>query len=693
MEHTVTANFLHQDLNSSHCYKNTNGITLFDKNLCRINKNLEFVNEYYTPQHYELFENNLQTIENKSSEDTLEEPINQSVAFYDELYKLTMNQIESMRKTNVRKVLNKKACDWERQRRNHNYLLDTDSDKSKHLRRKDLIIDRNYSNELLHVDDVQLQTKLCEEQIKFDQKSRDVKCVLALKIIYSLLGDSKKLLSKNQVSNSSTEEIDRYNSLETAYNKFQNKLVNFSEHDFLTINQLTQNIQIFIEQLGKYRSETQIKNFTFEIDEKSESNNCNNTLKTECNNGNSDNNLNSFTFKINEIDEKNKSNNHNNTLNIESNDNKSDNNLNSFTFKVVEQPEQVNNEFFTFNFKVDKEAPSSSIEHFSFKIDNHVEQSTRSTCYKFEEEYTQFLENHLVLQKHLRNFEHLYSTFLNDSNYKSARQELTKSINTPVNSISSVSAWHMKDKYDKLDALLKCKTVKTGNSIISANCHKDALAFCKDTLAKKIINIGEQVTSVKTETAFEVASIVTELWQAHPDFGTILYARFKQKCPSLIPYTAAKTEEETDEEYYKSLGYNYTNGIVEKQDKYVKRMTGIIRLFAAIIVSETKSGKALGIAHAWMLIAATVNMVPQLDVTAVLIQEMLVITGYNLKQAYGKQFIKMLRFIESRYMNKIDEITPVGCGGPVQRLKTFLSKTIKSGYIEKPKGIISVNFW
>lgn len=43
-----------------------------------------------------------------------------------------------------------------------------------------------------------------------------------------------------------------------------------------------------------------------------------------------------------------------------------------------------------------------------------------------------------------------------------------------------------------------------------------------------------------------------------------------------------------------------------------------------------------------MLIAATVDLAFQLDVTAAFLHKMLLITNYDLKKAYGRQFTKML---------------------------------------------------
>lgn len=678
MQCNTTFSSMHQENFSFQNQVNENNSSLFDKNFKRINKNLIEVNEYYSHSlTSHSVENHSQVTRSEQFNEPLDEKIEESLHFYDEFRKIKIYEIEVSRKISVRDSLNKKVDTWEQTKRKSPKILTNVDEDSKGSIRKRLIIDRSYNSKLLDNNNDQFETRLLEEQNTFDKKKLRMKYVSAQDTALSLLSDIKKLLSESHIMTPQllSSHKQNYMLLETAFNELKNKSFNINEEDILIINHHQKKIQIFYEQLLKIQD----RHVSFKIDgdknEESDKPNENILISSE-------NNYQNQITKHNVLESKNKC-------------EETKNELNNFTFIKNEKPIVKSDEFFTFKFNTDKKVNNSNISDFPFRInkDSKHEDIKNNYSYNFEDEYRQFLENHLTVQKYLQKVENSYSSFLCNDNLKPLRQELVKAINTPVNSISSVSSWHMRDKFEKLDALLKCKTVKTGNSTVTANNHPDALTFCKDTLAKKIINIGEQVASVKTETAFEVASIVTELWKTHPDFGILLYARFKQKCPCLIPYNAEKTNEETDEEYYKSLRYNYTNGVVEKQDKYVKRMTGIVRLFAAIIVTESKGGKALGIGQAWMLIAATVHLVPQLDVTAILLYETLMITGYSLKQTYGRQFIKMLEYINTNYMKKIDEITPVGCGGPVQRLKTFINKVIEVGYIEKPKGIIPHNFW
>lgn len=659
MEFETASSTMHLENCSIKIHVNNDHFSLFDKNLKRLNDNIKSVNEYYTPK----FHHQVESIQNNSKvkvKNELHEPCNeklkQTINFYNEFHKIAMHEIESIRKTEVRSKLNMRINDWEQKRKECSNTSINIDEESKRLVRENLAIDRNYKKILQDSNNDQFQTRLCDEQNEIDQKKRNIKFNLILNHALNLLTGIKKLLNESQMTpQSHSNQMNTYMLFEVNINEFKNAPQNADEQNLLSLCQTAQNIKNFYEQLMiNLPQKTQFENVPDKID----------------------------NFKFNSTKNDSKTNNY-----FE----ETKNEINNFTFKMDEKPDIQSAEFFAFKFKTDEKVIDSEISNFSFS--KKLKEIEKNTSYDFKNDYKQFLENHQAIQKYLKEIESKYSSFLIDDNLKSLKRELIKAIYTPVNCISSTTPWHMKDKFDKLDALLKCKTVETGNSRVSANSHKDALTFCKHTLAKKLVNFGENVADVKKQAAFEVASIASELWQVHSDFGLILYATFKQKCPCLIPYNAPQTNEQTDEEYYKSLGYNYTNGVVEKQDKYVKRMTGIIRLFAAIIVTETKSGKALGIEQAWILIAATVNLAPQLDVTAVFLHEMLIITGHDLKEAYGRQLIKMLKYIDTYYMKKIDEVTPITCAGPVQRFKTFISKAIEVGYIEKPKDIIPYNFW
>lgn len=66
--------------------------------------------------------------------------------------------------------------------------------------------------------------------------------------------------------------------------------------------------------------------------------------------------------------------------------------------------------------------------------------------------------------------------------------------------------------------------------------------------------------------------------------------------------------------HFRILGYQYSDdGKVEPQDKFLKRMTGIMRLYSAIMVTKLKRSQAnkphpLGINEGWRWLAAMLNL-------------------------------------------------------------------------------------
>lgn len=320
-----------------------------------------------------------------------------------------------------------------------------------------------------------------------------------------------------------------------------------------------------------------------------------------------------------------------------------------------------------------------------FSVNKPVEHTVKNV----RRQYVALVKNNKVLLNNLTNVREL--PFINDPTTKLFRQNVIKVINTLVNTISTTNVSHLIDKYNKLNALLSGKLVCVANTRVMIGENKEALAFCMETLATKIVNYAEEVICVKTQAAYEIATIITKLWNAHQQFGKILFAVMKQKCPLLVPfyYPIGKflSCEQLDHE---SFGYKFdSSGNVESDAKYLQRMTGIIRLYASLIVTSSKCDQpVIGLSHAWIFVAGTLNQNPVADITATILVEFLKITGFAMHQGYGNQFIKLLQYINTHFLKKIILVTPEGNGGPITRLNSFLSRSLCTGSIEEPKGIL-----
>lgn len=308
-------------------------------------------------------------------------------------------------------------------------------------------------------------------------------------------------------------------------------------------------------------------------------------------------------------------------------------------------------------------------------------------------QYVALVKNNKALIKNLGKAKNV--PFISDPTTKLFRQNLVKVINTLVNTISSTNAAHLTEKYNKLNSLLSGNLVRVANTQVMIGNNKEALVFCMETLATKIISYAEEVICVKTQVAYDIAAVISKLWVVHQQFGKILLAEMKQRCPLLVPFCYPVAKSLTIEQFdHKSFGYKFdSSGNVESHCKYIKRMTGIVRLFAAFILTSSKYDQpVIGLSQAWIFIAGTLNQNPVADITATILVEFLNIVSSAMHDRYGKQFIKLLQYINTHYMKKIILVTPAGNGGPITRLNSFLSKSLFIGLVEEPKDLLASDF-
>nr|CAD7431938.1 unnamed protein product [Timema monikensis] len=311
----------------------------------------------------------------------------------------------------------------------------------------------------------------------------------------------------------------------------------------------------------------------------------------------------------------------------------------------------------------------------------------------------QALHNYMTLQQYRQQFESSYSELMNNEGFKKFRFECQKAVNVPVNAISHVSSAHMTDKYIKLSRLISGQPVEVGGSTVSASRHPQGVAFCKNLLAKKFVAQGELTVSSKPEAAFAIAAILVSLWVQFPDFGQLVLAHFHRECPYLVPLFMPQVENQSNQDFYKSLGYRYSEqGEVEKQPKFLKRMSGVMRLYTAIMVTRLRrqdqnKPHPHGLKQAWRWLVCMLNLEPKPDICATLILDFLEVSGYMMFATYGKEFQKLLHIICKDYFTKIQKITPSSSSGPMVRLETFLQKILKQGKIPPPEGATHAAIW
>ncbi|XP_032089330.1 nucleoporin GLE1 [Thamnophis elegans] len=285
-----------------------------------------------------------------------------------------------------------------------------------------------------------------------------------------------------------------------------------------------------------------------------------------------------------------------------------------------------------------------------------------------------------------------------DLQEKKIKMELQKAATIPVSQISTIAGSQLKEIFEKINSLLSGKYVHCGGHRISVTQHPEGLEFVYFKLAEKFVKQGEEEVASHHEAAFPIAVVASGIWELHPKVGTLTLAHLHKKCPYAVPFYPAMKEGTPLEEYQRILGYQVKDGKVEPQDNFLKRMSGMIRLYAAILqlqwpYRDKQGTHPHGLNHAWRWLAQILNMEPLADVTATILFDFLEVCGNALMKQYQGQFWKMLLLIQEEYFPRIESITSPGEMGSLIRFKQFLKDCLQQKSIPLPKGYLPSSFW
>lgn len=296
----------------------------------------------------------------------------------------------------------------------------------------------------------------------------------------------------------------------------------------------------------------------------------------------------------------------------------------------------------------------------------------------------------------VRAFEGLTSS--KDIQAKKIKMDLQKAATIPVSQISTIAGSKLKEIFDKIHSLLSGKPVQSGGRSVSVTLSPQGLDFVQYKLAEKFVKQGEEEVASHHEAAFPIAVVASGIWELHPRVGDLILAHLHRKCPYSVPFYPAFKEGMALEDYQRMLGYQVKDSKVEQQDTFLKRMSGMIRLYAAIIQLRWPYGNRQethphGLNHGWRWLAQILNMEPLSDVTATLLFDFLEVCGNALMKQYQLQFWKMILLIKEEYFPRIEAITSSGQMGSFIRLQQFLEKCLQRREIPVPKGFLTSSFW
>ncbi|XP_035197759.1 nucleoporin GLE1 [Oxyura jamaicensis] len=285
-----------------------------------------------------------------------------------------------------------------------------------------------------------------------------------------------------------------------------------------------------------------------------------------------------------------------------------------------------------------------------------------------------------------------------DNEVKKIKTELQKAATIPVSQISTIAGSQLREIFDKINNLLSGKSVQSGGRSVSVTQHPQGLDFVCYKLAEKFVSQGEEEVASHREAAFPIAVVASGIWEIHPRVGDLFLAHLHKKCSYAVPFYPAFKEGTSMEEYQRMLGYQFKDSKMEEQDHFLKRISGMIRLYAAIIQLRWPYGNRQGthphgLSYGWRWLAQMLNMEPLENVTATVLFGFLEVCGNALMKEYQFQFWKMILLIREDYFPRIEAVTSSGQMGSLMRFKQFLEECLQKKEIPLPKGFLQSSFW
>ncbi|CAL1358532.1 unnamed protein product [Linum trigynum] len=172
--------------------------------------------------------------------------------------------------------------------------------------------------------------------------------------------------------------------------------------------------------------------------------------------------------------------------------------------------------------------------------------------------------------------------------------------------------------------------------------------------AKKVVEHCENPDNA----AFASAQVIVLISSQVPYAMDLILAEFHKACIYTVPkhIVYSKAAFSSKEAYYKEqLGFKEDGGQLESVKDYLKRMEAYMRLYGALVQTETVCGNenSHGPAAGWLWLARFLNALPANAFTAVALNAFLQTAGFVLYRKYKSQFGKLLHMVSSHFMDAL----------------------------------------
>lgn len=201
--------------------------------------------------------------------------------------------------------------------------------------------------------------------------------------------------------------------------------------------------------------------------------------------------------------------------------------------------------------------------------------------------------------------------------------------------------------------------------------------------AEKIVD--QCLTPNKATFAYALAAVLVS--SRVPLAMDLLLAELNRACIYTVPkhITYSKTLFGTKEAYRQAIGYKEEDGVLESEEKYVKRVDSCMRLYGALVQTEDGGVQNKhGLTEGWAWLARFLNALPANLYTGVALLAFLEMAGFALYRRYKAQFKKLLNII---YRDFLSALKQRGGDAKLTIVITSIQSYIESNkFLEEPEG-------
>ncbi|XP_020527731.1 protein GLE1 isoform X1 [Amborella trichopoda] len=204
--------------------------------------------------------------------------------------------------------------------------------------------------------------------------------------------------------------------------------------------------------------------------------------------------------------------------------------------------------------------------------------------------------------------------------------------------------------------------------------------------AKMVVAQCDSPTLNMNHDAFGLGYLIVLVTSQVPVSMDLVLAEFHKACIYTIPkhIQFSKFAFNSEEEYYKMIGYRDEDGHIESTESYLDRTVAYIRLYAALVQTDVMNYRNLhGLKEGWAWLARFLNHLPPNKHTAVVLDAFLKVAGFALYRRYKRQFIKVLNVISRKFLPSLKAQKGQNLEKAIFNLEEYIES---KKYLEEPEG-------